>query len=183
MLRMSRRWAFITIAATIVIGVMVALVWPSTANSHAASHGRVTSTSSGTRALADAPTCAPEAGSVSTTISINVKSAGPYFTQSCYYAPANQAFTIQFGNTIYAASDNSPTSLTLVISPSQNPYRVPVSGRPGWFTSSSANASFIAPSVTAPNTGTFSVQALSAGTYSLQLDEMGLDGIATLVVQ
>jgi hypothetical protein len=181
MLRMSRPWAFLTIAATVALGVMVALLLPSTAKSHAAS--QVISIGGGTRALADAPTCAPKAGPVSATISMNVNNAGPYFTQSCYYAPANQAFTIQFANTIYTTSDNSPTSLTLVISPSQNPYRVPVSGRPGWYISSSANASFIAPSVTAPDTGTFSVQALSAGTYDLQIDEMGLDGIATLVVQ
>jgi hypothetical protein len=183
MLRMSRPWAFLTIAATIALGVMVALLLPSTVKSHAASHGRASSIGGGTRALADAPTCAPKAGPVSATISIDVNNVSPYFTQSCYYAPANQAFTIQFANTIYTTSGNSPTSLTLVISPSQNPYRVPVSGRPGWYISSSANASFIAPSVAAPNTGTFSVQALSAGTYDLQIDEMGLDGIATLVVQ
>ncbi len=120
---------------------------------------------------------------MSATVSINVNNASPYFTQNCYYAPANQAFTIQFGNTIYTTSDNSPVSLTLVISPNQNPYKAPVSGRPGWYISSSANASFIAPTVTAPNTGTFSVPALSAGTYDLQIDEMGLDAIATLVVQ
>lgn len=182
MLRMSSPRAFLTIAATIGLGVIVALLWPSTAGSHATSQGRAASRG-GTRALLDAPTCAMKAGPVSATITISLNNASPYFTQSCYYAPANQAFTVQLSNTIHTSADNSPMSLTLVISPSQNPYRAPVSGRSGWYIASTENASYIAPPVTAPTTGVFSVPALSAGTYDLQIDELGLDAIATLVIQ
>lgn len=182
MLRMPKPWAFLVIATTIALGVTVALLLPSTPRSHAASNGRISS-SRIAAAHVNAPMCAPEGSPVSATVSISLNNTGPYFTQDCYYAPANQPFTIVFANTIFTLADNAATSLTLVISPSQNPYRVPVAGRPGWSISSGANASFISPSVTAPKTGIFSVPALSAGTYDLQIDEMGLDAIATLVVQ
>src|SRR6266571_1018851 len=153
MLRMPPLRACLAIVATVALGVIAALLMPSharvpqpagytralsAAGRHSASHGRISSNDR-TRAMLDAPTCQAEAGQVSAVISITLNNAGPYFSQSCYYAPVNQAFTVHFANTIFNAADKSPLSLTLVISPSQNPYRVPVSGRPGWAISSSAN--------------------------------------------
>ena len=120
---------------------------------------------------------------MSATVSIHMQATPPYFSDRCYYAPANQAFTIKFSNPVSQLKDNSPTSATLVISHSDDPYMVPVPGRPGWATSSSAKAVFVGTPVKAPETGMFSVPALPAGTYDLQIMEQTTEAIATLVVQ
>lgn len=152
----------------------------------AASHaGRSSDITSGraSRALVSAPSCAPITGPVSSTVSITMSTANDSFSQSCYYAPANKPFTIDFTNPIFALGDNSPVTLNLIISPSNSPAFVPDPGYPGSADGSTANASFVSPPVTAPNTGAFSVPALPAGTYDVQtlIDEPNVTAI--LVVQ
>ncbi len=50
---------------------------------------------------------------MSATVSIHMQATPPYFSDRCYYAPANQAFTIKFSNPVLQLKDNSPTSATL----------------------------------------------------------------------
>ncbi len=161
------------------------LVHSQTQKPHESLSAAANAASSSTRArhLLAARTCAPEVGPMSATVSIHMQATPPYFSDRCYYAPANQAFTIKFFNPVSQLKDNSPTSATLVISHSDDPYMVPVPGRPGWATSSSAKAVFVGTPVKAPETGMFSVPALPAGTYDLQIMEQTTEAIATLVVQ
>jgi hypothetical protein len=132
--------------------------------------------------LQDAPTCAAANGSIPSDFSMTMSTTNDSFSQSCYYAPANQSFTIDFTNPVFTLTNDSPTSLTLVISPSQNPAFEPVPGLPGVSGGSTASAVFVGDPVTAPDTSTLSVPALAPGTYDLQLMEMPSQ-IATLVVQ
>lgn len=132
--------------------------------------------------LSDAPTCAPSAGQVSSTVSMELSEADSNFSQSCYYAPAGQSFTIDFTNPVVGAADNSPTTVTLVISQSGDPAFAPDPSQPGVIVGSTAGAAYVGVATTAPNTTAMTVPALSAGTYDLQL--LGdLTAIATLVVQ
>ncbi len=189
MRKMPLLQVFLAAAVVLAIGAGTALlVHSQTGKSHralsaAAGHAAITSTSSRARDLLAAPTCAPEVGPVATTVSISTQATPPYFSHRCYYAPANQAFIIHFSNPVFQLKDSSPTSATLVISHSEDPYMAPVPGRPGWATSSSAKAIFVGTPVKAPETGVFSVPALSAGTYDLQIMEQTTEAIATLVVQ
>ncbi|HEX9358762.1 MAG TPA: hypothetical protein VF933_33740, partial [Streptosporangiaceae bacterium] len=61
--------------------------------------------------------------------------------------------------------------MTLLISPSDNPAIAPVPGRSGFGIIDPGHASFVAPRVTAPGTGVFTVSALAAGTYFMQIME------------
>jgi hypothetical protein len=104
------------------------------------------------------------------------------FDQSCYYAPSGQPFTIDFTNSALAESDNTPTTVQLVISPSQNPAFAPDPANSELMGGSTQSAVFVSQAITAPNTVELSVPALSSGTYDLQL--LGnLSVVATLVVQ
>jgi hypothetical protein len=119
---------------------------------------------------------------VSATVSVILENRQPPFTESCYYAPAGQAFTLKLTNSIFTLRDKKPVRATLLISPSHDPAIAPVPGRPGWATSSTALASFVAPPVMAPDTGVFTVPALAAGSYVMQTMEGGLDSTVSLIV-
>lgn len=128
-----------------------------------------------------APSCPSPTGSLPTTISMSTNTASDNFNQSCYYAAAGQPFSISFTNTAYATMDGSPTSLNIVISPSTNPAIAPAPNSP-LVVGIMSKAVFVSSFVTAPNAATFSVPALQAGTYDLQIEDLP-DAIATLVVQ
>jgi hypothetical protein len=104
------------------------------------------------------------------------------FTQNCYYAPAGQAFTINFTNNIFAVNDNSPITLILYISPSSAPVFQADANNPGVADGNLQNAVFISGKVTAPSTVALSVPALTPGTYDIQTEIRPLDVIATLTV-
>jgi hypothetical protein len=133
--------------------------------------------------LSNAPKCPPAVGPISSTVSITMSTTNDSFSQSCYYAPATQPFTIDFTNPIFTLNGNQPVSISFIISPSDNPAIVPDPTYPGAAHGSTADASFVSSPVTAPDTGTFSVPALKAGTYVVQASHRPLDVIATLVVQ
>jgi hypothetical protein len=124
-----------------------------------------------------------KAGLMSATVSVILQATHPSFTQSRYDAPAGQAFTLKITNSMFTLRDQKPVRATLLISPSHDPAVAPVPGRPGWSTSSTERACFVASPVTAPETGVFAVPPLAAGTYVMQLMEGGLEPSATLIVQ
>ena len=128
------------------------------------------------------PTCPPITGSQPTTISISTGPGGS-FAQSCYYAAAGQQLVINFTNSVVAQVSKAPTSLTLLISPSQDPAISSVPGNPMFGTIDESKAVFVGSPVVAPQTGIMSVPPLSAGTYVLQALEMPMNFMATLVVQ
>lgn len=119
---------------------------------------------------------------VSATVSVTLQPAHPYFARSGYHAPAGEAFTLKITNSMSTVRGNKPIQATVVISPSHDPAIAAVPGRPGWFTGSTERAVFVAPPVTAPDTAVFTVPALAAGTYVMQLMEGGLGEDATLIV-
>lgn len=183
--RLARSLVVTLAVAAVLVGLVLARYLPSGPRHtilRAAQSAAKSVTKSAPRDLPSAPVCAPENGPVSTSVSITMSTANDSFSNSCYYAPANQSFTIQFDNPIRALGDDSPVSLTLLISPSQDPAVTPVSGNPDMSELSTANASFVGTPVAA-STGQFSVPALSAGTYDLQVEELSINVIATLVVQ
>jgi hypothetical protein len=131
----------------------------------------------------DQSTLALKTGQMSATVSVTLQAARPYFAQGRYYAPAGQAFTLKITNSMFTLRDQKPLRATLLISPSHDPAIAPVPGRPGWSISSTERASFVAPPVTAPETGVFTVPPLAAGTYVMQLMEGGLESSTTLIVR
>lgn len=121
---------------------------------------------------------------MSATVSVTLQAARPYFAQDRYFAPAGEAFTLEITNSVFTLKDKKPLRATLVISPSHDPAIAPVPGRPGWFVGSTEHASFVSSPVTAPTTETFTVPALTAGTYIMQIMEgFGMKAGATLIVQ
>ena len=120
---------------------------------------------------------------MSATVAVTLQAAHPSFTQSRYDAPAGHPFTLKVTNSRFTLGDHQPVRATLLISPSHDPAIAPVPGRPGWSTGSTARASFVAPPLSAPETGVFTVAPLAAGTYVMQLMEDGLGSSATLIVQ
>jgi hypothetical protein len=123
-------------------------------------------------------------GLVSATVSVTLQATRPYFAQDRYFAPADEAFTLKITNSVFTLKDRKPLRAVLVISPSHDPAIAPVPGRPGWFVGSTERASFVAEPVTAPETKAFTVPALTAGTYIMQIMEgFGLESGATLIVQ
>ncbi len=138
--------------------------------------------SSSTVVLPSAPTCP----SSSTTppppnISIAMSKANDSFSVSCYYAPANVPFAITFENGLVQTSDNSPISLRLVISPSDDPVFTGSSSEPGMFMGDFSKASYVSPPVT--GTASLSVPALASGTYDIQTTTLRpMEVVATLTV-
>jgi hypothetical protein len=102
-------------------------------------------------------------------VAVTFQNGRPLFDQSCYYAPADEDFTLKITNTIFALHDQTPVRLTLLISDSDNPAVTPVPARPGFWEGDPSRAVFVAPDVLAPDTATVTVPALSAGTYLLQV--------------
>lgn len=140
-----------------------------------------TATSSPNITLPNAPACAPNGSSPSAHITITMSAADDSFSNGCYYAPANTPLTITFQNNLTELSDNSPITLRLVISPSNNPAYFGYSDQPHMFYGNIANASY----VSAPVTGTadLSVPGLAPGIYDIQTNILRpLDVVATLTV-
>lgn len=129
--------------------------------------------------LKNQPVCPPPTGTLPATVDIST--TGSNFTESCYYAAADQALTIDFTSSVVAEATNVSVPLTLLISPSQNPAVTPIPGTPMGIGNES-NAVFVGTPVSAPNTVALSVPALTAGTYDLQVLQLQ-NFIATLVVQ
>lgn len=129
-----------------------------------------------------APVCAPATGSAPTTIDMTMSTTGYVFSQNCYYAPQNQAFTIDFTNDLFAVADNSPITLVLYISPSSAPVFQADTNNPGIAYGNSQNAVFASGKITAPSTVALAVPALAPGTYDIQTEIRPLSVIATLVV-
>jgi hypothetical protein len=120
---------------------------------------------------------------VSATVFVTLQGASPYFAEDQYCAPAGEAFTLKITNSMFTLGDRKPVEVTVVISPADDPAIAPVPGRPGWFTGSTERASFLSAPVTAPHTGVFTVPALAAGTYLMQIMDFGPESSATLIVQ
>jgi hypothetical protein len=173
----------LSVVVALAVGLGVALLLHSrsqdpqratlSANSHSAARTEIGSS----------PTCPPATGPLPTMISIAAGTAGDTFDRSCYYAAARQPLTIRFTNSIYASLSNAPTSLTLLISPSEDPAIAPVPGSPMFSTIDGSKAVFTGVPVIAPQAGVMSVPALPAGNYDLQILEMPTNFLATLVVQ
>ena len=105
------------------------------------------------------------------------------FDRDTYVAPADEAFTIKITNSAWTLS-GQPMSATVLISPSSDPARAPVPGRPGFWTCITSKAVFVAPTVTAPDTEATTVQPLRSARYVLQLSEGWChQGDAALVVR
>ncbi len=112
---------------------------------------------------------------------VNLRGNASCFDRDAYAAPAGETFAIEITNSAWTLSDQ-PLSATVLISPSSDPARAPVPGRPGFGTCITSKAVFVAPTVSAPHTRTFSVQPLSPGDYVLQLSEGWCHQDAALVV-
>jgi hypothetical protein len=119
---------------------------------------------------------------VSAIVSVTLQATPPYFAEGRYRAPAGEAFTLKITNSMFTLKDHKPLQATVIISPSRDPAIAPVPGRPGWFTGSTERAAFVAAPVTAPDTAVFTVPALTAGTYIMQMMEGGGREGATLIV-
>jgi hypothetical protein len=120
---------------------------------------------------------------VSATVFVTLQATSPYFAEGQYCAPADEAFTLKITNSMFTLKGRKPVQATVVISPADHPAIAPVSGRPGWFTGSTERASFVSAPVAAPTTGVFTVPALAAGTYLMQIMDFGPESSATLIVQ
>ncbi len=134
------------------------------------------------RAVHPIPVCSSAGGSVSTTVTIGINSAGNDFDQSCYYASANQQLSLVFTNSVFTLASHTPLPMTLVISAADDPAVASVPGNPMLSTVDTSKAVFISPTVTAPDTGDFTVPSLPAGTYALQVTELAYF-VATLVIE
>ncbi len=122
-------------------------------------------------------------GPVPATVSVTLQAGRPHFARSRYHAPAGQAFTLKITHSLFSTT-GKPLWVTLLISPSDNPAIAPVPGRPGFGIIDPGHASFVAPRVTAPGTGVFTVSALAAGTYFMQIMEAwGRESSAALIVR
>jgi hypothetical protein len=92
------------------------------------------------------------------------------FDRDSYVAPAGESFIIKITNSARTSS-GQPLSATVLISPSSDPARAPVPGRPGFGTCITSKAVFVASTVAAPDTLTMTVQPLQPGDYVLQVSE------------
>lgn len=115
-------------------------------------------------------------------VQVNLRGNASCFDRDTYVAPAGKAFTIKITNSAWTLS-GQPVSATVLISPSNDPARTPVPGRPGMGTCITSKAIFAAPTITAPDTQTFTVQRLPPGDYVLQLSEGWCRQGAALVVR
>src|SRR5258708_34697114 len=113
---------------------------------------------------------------------LNLRGNASCFDRDMHAAPAGETFTIKITNSAWTLSAQ-PVSATLLISPSGNPSRAPVPGRPGFGTCITSKAAFESPTVTAPDTQTATVQPLGPGDYVLQLSEGWCHEGAALVVR
>ncbi len=86
-------------------------------------------------------------------LQVTLRGNASCFDRDTYVAPANEAFTIKITNSAWTLS-GQPVSATMLISPSSDPARAPVPGRPGFGTCITIKADFVAPTVTAPDTQT-----------------------------
>jgi len=128
------------------------------------------------------PMCRPDRTVPPSTLSITMEHATSNFERACYYARAERPLSIRLTNDVVALGSGVPTSLQLIISPSQHPAMTPVPGRPGLFTGSAATTVVVGPNVLAPNSAVFSVPPLNQGTYIIEVLQLGPDKSATLVV-
>ena len=129
------------------------------------------------------PPCPATGGPGSATLSVVMRPAGPWFGKSCYYALAGRTLTLKLTNRAFTLESKQPTAVTLIISPSRHPAIVPIPGRPGMSTGSTARASFVSSPVTAPHTQVFTVHPLAAGTYVMQTLQGGLESTVRLIVR
>jgi hypothetical protein len=113
---------------------------------------------------------------------INLRGNASCFDRDTYTAPADEALTIKITNSAWTLS-GQPVSATVLISPSSDPARTPVPGRPGMGTCITSKAAFVAPTITAPDTQMLTVQPLRPGNYVLQLSEGWCRQGAALVVR
>jgi len=86
-----------------------------------------------------------------------MNTANDSFSQSCYFAPAGQSFTLDFTNPVFTEANDQATTFVLTIAPNASPVAVAVPNEPGFVQGSTVNASFVSAPVTAPNTGQFTV--------------------------
>ena len=127
------------------------------------------------------PSADQEPGREPATVTMTLNPASPHFDRPRYRAPADEEFTLKITNLIVTTTGR-PLQATVLISPSHHPAIQPVPGLPGFGTIISTRATFIAPTITAPETEVSTVGPLAAGTYGLQLQEYGFGSGATLVV-
>src|SRR5262245_2425103 len=186
-MRMKRfLWLTVSLAAVVVLAAILVMILARRPRSRDLDPGVLSAdTHTATQAAAGpAPDCAPLTGPVPTTILIGTQTApGDSFDRNCYYAAAGQQLSIRFTNSVYARATNAPTTMTLLISPSQDPAIATVPNNPMFGTIDTSKAVFTGTPVVAPATGVMSVPALPAGSYDLQILEMPTNFIATLVVQ
>ena len=168
--------------AFVLLGLLIAACGTRSADftlPHSPSHGKTVGRH---LAVPKAPACAPSAGAAPSSINMTMSTTDYSFSQSCYYAPANQSFTINFTNDLFAVDDHTPVSLVLYISPSSASVFQGDPNNPGVAYGNSHNAEFVSGTITAPTTVALSIPALPAGTYDIQTDIRPLDVIATLTV-
>lgn len=179
-------WVAVSLGAVAALTAILVMILPGHPRSRDLDQGVLTANTQAPpqAAAGPAPSCAPLTGPVPTTISIGTSTTpGDSFDRSCYYAPAGQQLSISFTNSIYARATNAPTTMTLLISPSQKPAIASVPDRPMFSTIDTSKAVFTGILVVAPATVVMSVPALPAGSYDLQILEMPTTFISTLVVQ
>jgi hypothetical protein len=133
------------------------------------------------RSLSGVSACNSAPGAASSTVDLQVASSTDDFSQSCYYAAADESLTVTFTNSVFASADNAPTTLTLLISPTAKPAIWKTSN--GFLAIDETRAAFVGSPVVAPDTGSFSIPPLQAGTYLIQVLEMPSNFSATLVVE
>lgn len=153
--------------------------WSGTAMSHENAHHNI---KPGKLALPDSPTCSSASATPPSSVSMQMSTSDDAFSQSCYYAPANQGFTINFTNNLMALSDNSPITIILYIAPSSSPVFQADPNNPGLSYGIGENAVFISDPIVAPATVALDIPALPAGTYDVQTNIRPLEVIATLTV-
>ena len=105
------------------------------------------------------------------------------FDREIHVAPAEEAFAIKITNSAWTLSGQLMFA-TVLISPSSDPARAPVPGQPRFGTCITSKAVFVAPTITATDTLTATVQPLRPGDYVLQLNQGWChEGAAALVVR
>ena len=176
----------VVVAALLVIGVVLRpLAHIGQARRAATTSGSVGAAlgSVGAALAGGPPSCAPGQGTPSATLQLTASNGTTAsFTENCYSAPSGTPLTINFTNQVFAASDNSPIPLRLVVSSSAAPvWSSPDSS--GLSHPDPGNVIATSPTVIPPGGVSFSVPALLPGTYYIQADPLPAQFWAVVVVQ
>jgi len=128
--------------------------------------------------LPQIPICSDK-GETSSQIEITLEGSLAAFPLDCYYAPADQAFQIVFTNDLKAENSGVGVRVNISIYASQSEA---VSLVDGGIQVKQSRAIFAGPFVTGPDSITYAIPPLAAGSYYMQSDSAAMLLFASLIL-